>query len=114
MAGRKTPTTPTRTDRPDVPTGRDCDIEIDCDLVGIQPAVLTTVREGDLLTVRLDDAASYRSVVCVTSSGQILGAIANVPGQTNLIACLSRSLRYAVQIRELGAGRCRVRGGLVR
>lgn len=101
-----------RHEDPDKP-GLDCDIEIDCDLTGIDPGVLLKVKEGDTLIVRLETVSgSYGAALCATADGEILGAIAGVPNQTKLMSCLRQGVRYSVQIREVGSGRCRVLGGI--
>lgn len=115
MSGKKRRQGTTQNEAPTDAPGLDCDIEIDCDLTGIYPEVLLTVKVGDTLIVRLESVSgAYGSALCVTTGGEILGAIAGVTGQMKLMSCLRQGVRYSVQVRELGAGRCRVLGGIAR
>lgn len=91
----------------------DCDITIDCDLSGIHPGTLASVRKGDQLHLRIELGDPYRSVVCVTIEGAILGALTAFPGYSKLIRCLERDVAFAVTVQDVGAGRCHVVGGVV-
>jgi len=90
-----------------------CDIPIDHDLEGIDSRVLKQVVVGDHLAVDLNQDG-YKSVVCRTASGDILGALSAFSGIGKLINCLEKARRYAVTITELRPGYCHVRGGLER
>lgn len=91
--------------------GDDCDIVIDCDLSGIRPEILARVRKGDRLYVRVEPGEPYRSVVCITAEGGIVGALTAFPGHGRLIRCLERGVIYGVVVQNVGAGRCHVVGG---
>ncbi len=90
----------------------DCDIIIDCDLSGIRPEVLAHVAEGDQLTLRLEPGTPYRSVVCVTTNGEVLGALTGFLGHGQLITCMDRGVAYTVAIQTIRTGQCRVVGGI--
>lgn len=93
--------------------GLDCDIAIDCDLSGVHPEVLVTVNKGDRLGVRIEPGQPYRSVVCITGTGAVVGAISALPGHGRLLACLDRGVIYEVAVQDVGSGRCHVIGGAV-
>lgn len=90
----------------------DCDVTINCDLSGVRPEVLATVNKGTSLGVRIEAGDPYRSVVCVTATGAVVGAISAFPGHGKLIRCLERGVIYEVAVQEVGAGRCHVVGGV--
>ena len=90
-----------------------CDILIDVDLVGIRKAILAKVKIGDDLLVQLEAKDGYRSAVCVTATGEVVGSIAGVKGVATLINCLSKDRRYAVKVTAKSASSCSVAGGLV-
>lgn len=93
-------------------SGDDCNIAIDCDLSGIRPEALANLRKGDRLGVRIEPGEPYRSVVCVISTGAIVGAISAFPGHGRLIRCLEQGVVYEVAVQNVGAGRCHVVGGV--
>lgn len=92
--------------------GDDCDIAIDCDLSGIRPATVATVHKGDRLGVRIEPGEPYRSIVCTTATGAVVGAISAFPGHGRLIRCLQQGVTYEVVVQDVGGGRCHVVGGV--
>lgn len=111
MAGN--PPRPRDPKRPPPDNGDGCGLEIDLDLEGIDPAVLATVRKGQLLSIAIQTLDTYTSVVCETSSGGVLGSLSAFEGIAMLIRCLDQGRRYEVSITEIGPGHCHVRGGLI-
>jgi hypothetical protein len=70
------------------------------------------VNKGDRLGVRIEPGEPYRSVVCITSTGAVVGAISALPGHGRLIRCLEQGVAYEVLVQDVGAGRCHVVGGV--
>jgi hypothetical protein len=88
-----------------------CDLLIDADLEGIRPKGLDGLAVGMDLIVRLDRQDNYRSVVCVRSDGEIVGALSAFRSVNTLVNCLEDEVGYVVRVMSIGSGSCHVRGG---
>lgn len=87
-----------------------CDITVDADLTGIDPAVLANVRPGATLNVSIVKAGSYEAVACkLPPKNETVGTLAAVPGLANLIACIKKKNVYVADVQQVGRGRCTVR-----
>lgn len=88
-----------------------CDLLIDVDLEGVRSKGLQGLAVGADLTVRLDRQGGLRSVVCVRTDGEVVGALSAFKNLSALINCLERQVEYSVRVTDIGPGSCHVRGG---
>lgn len=87
--------------------GDPCDIALDADLTGIDPAVLAKVTVGVSLTVSIVKAGRYEAVACgLPPKNVTVGTLAAVPGLANLIACIKKKNTYVADVLQVGRGRC--------
>lgn len=85
-----------------------CNIEIEVDLVGLQPIVSEHLRPTHVLTVKLVRNPPVVSVVCVDARGRIAGSLSAFLGLAQLIACLERKIAYEATVLFASATRCTV------
>jgi hypothetical protein len=88
--------------------GSDCDLSFETDLAGVNSAVAGGLGVGDILSVALVEQHGFPTVVCRTSSGQIVGSLANVEDLAQLISCMQQGHSYTATIRDVGATHCTV------
>lgn len=87
-----------------------CDLQIDADLEGIRPDGIKGLNVGDELQVVIMPEAHFKSIVCVRSEGQIVGALSAFTSLTRLMRCLEKGVDYQVLVTEVGKASCHVRG----
>lgn len=93
---------------PYAPHDDPCDIDVEIDLVGVDPGVLAGIKKGDALTVSLKTAGSIKSVICVTGSGKIAGSLAAFRGLAQLIKCLEKGEAYQAVVQTVSKTSCHV------
>lgn len=109
MAGiaAKRPAVPRR--RRENDSGSDpCDIEIEVDLVGLQPAASERLHAKQVLDVKLVRKPPVVSAVCTDAQGEIVGSLSAFLGLAQLIACLERKVSYEATVLLASATRCTV------
>lgn len=94
--------------REDAGKGNPCDIDLEIDLVGLQPAAIATLTAGDLLAVELIEMPPAVSVVCKTAEGQVVGSLSAFLGLTQLIACINSGIKYCAAVLIVSSTRCAV------
>ncbi|WP_143750534.1 MULTISPECIES: hypothetical protein [unclassified Mesorhizobium] len=88
--------------------GDGCDLEFRLDLVGIRTEVTSWLTGGEILTVRLVENATARSVVCSNSTGDVAGTLAAFRGLSQLIGCMATGAVYIAVVEQSSATRCAV------
>ena len=84
----------------------DCtNVSIKTTIVSANPAVLSTLSVGDILTVTLQ--SSTGPLIATTSGGSILGAIFTT-NPTLLISCINEGHSYEAEILRISGGNCEV------
>lgn len=88
--------------------GEPCDIDLEIDLVGLQPTAVVTLIAGHMLHVALAEMPPEVSVVCQTSTGQVVGSLSAFLGLTQLIACIRQGIAYRAVVLVASPTRCAV------
>jgi len=92
------------------PEERDCNIIERVSLTSPVPAVISTLKKGDKLDVRIRTQAGRDSVVAHAPSGVIAGAIilSSVQRTRDLIECLREGWHYDAIVLDIKGGLCNV------
>ena len=85
-----------------------CDLRFNVDLVGLRPVQATGLETGDTLLVEISENGKWRSLVCVTNGGGIVGTLAAFQGLAQLIACVEAGARYMAVVEFASPTRCSV------
>ncbi|KQU75457.1 hypothetical protein ASC75_19175 [Aminobacter sp. DSM 101952] len=85
-----------------------CDLRFNVDLVGVRPDQVRGLVIGDALLVQISENGKWRSLVCVTNGGGIVGTLAAFQGLAQLIACVEAGARYIAVVEFASATRCSV------
>ncbi len=85
-----------------------CDLSFELDLVGFRPDEVKGLEKGDELLVQISMSGKWRSLVCVTNGGEIVGTLAAFQGLAQLISCVDGGVRYIAVIQFVSASRCSV------
>ena len=68
----------------------------------------STLETGTSLSVSIVTQGTYETVVCLTSDGRRVGALANVEDLAQLIACMRARHQYMAEVRRVGRTYCTV------
>lgn len=90
------------------PQGDKCDIELDVDLIGIDPAQLVGLTKGTVLAVQLKTVGSTKSAVVVGSAGGVVGSLAAVRGLSQLLRCMEDGVNYQATVQSISKTGCNV------
>ncbi|WP_145723499.1 hypothetical protein [Mesorhizobium tianshanense] len=85
-----------------------CDVRFNVDLVGVRPDQVKGLETGEALLVQISENGKWRSLVCVTNGGGIVGTLAAFQGLARLIACVETGARYIAIVEVASATRCSV------
>lgn len=85
-----------------------CDLNFELDLVGFRPEEVKGLGKGDELLVQISERGKWRSLVCMTNSGEIVGTLAAFQGLAQLIGCVDGGARYLAIIKFVSTSRCSV------
>lgn len=85
-----------------------CDLRFNVDLVGVRPEQVRDLGTGDVLLVQISESGKWRSLVCVTNGGGVVGTLAAFQGLAQLIACVKTGARYIAVVEFASATRCSV------
>lgn len=85
-----------------------CDLRFNVDLVGVRPDQVQGIETGDALLVQISENGKWRSLVCVTNGGGVVGTLAAFQGLAQLIACVDTGARYIAVVEFASATRCSV------
>ncbi|QND63673.1 hypothetical protein HB777_07015 [Mesorhizobium loti] len=88
--------------------GDGCDLEFRLDLVGIRTEVTSLLAVGEILTVRLVEHGTARSIVCTNLTGEVAGTLAAFRGLAQLIGCMDAGAAYIAAVEQSSATRCAV------
>lgn len=85
-----------------------CNLRFNVDLVGVRLDQVHGVETGDALLVQISQNGKWRSLVCVTNGGRVVGTLAAFQGLAQLIACVDNGARYIAVVEFASATRCSV------
>ena len=84
------------------------DLRFSVDLVGVRPEQAASLRTGDALLVEISKNGKWRSLVCLTNGGGIVGTLAAFQGLAQLIAYVEAGTRYVAVVEFASTTRCAV------
>ena len=85
-----------------------CDISREVALQATNPAVISKLKKGDELLVRVLNAGSQASVVCENAEGRRAGSVVYA-GVKTLIDCIEQGNNYIATVLTVDGGYCQVR-----
>ena len=85
-----------------------CDLTFETDLAAVNSTAADKLSVGDELSVVLVDQQGFPTVVCRTSSGELVGSLANVEDLALLIGCIQGGNHYNAIVRDVGSTYCTV------
>lgn len=80
-----------------------CNLSFTTPLNGPDPAVVATLKDGDVLRVDVRAGTPYPSVVCVVPlTGKVAGSLATAMEVADLIECHGKGHRYSARVSGSG------------
>lgn len=112
-----------RTDRREGPAGSgagggkpeasdSCDHRFEVNLISVDLDVVALLVVGEMLQVKLTTDGTFESVLCARHNGAVVGAIAGVPGQSQIMNCLREGRQYNATIVRVSTATVTVRVAL--